>query len=246
MAVQTALKEYGLNDKEIEVYVNLLKSGESSLQEISKRCNCPRTTVYNNLNYLISKGLVSKTDKDHIACYTATDPEKMIDILDRKKILLEQTLPELESLKNTLDKKSRIEVYEGPAGIFAMYMEIFKEKEMKYWFGNYENLKPAMEHLMPLAREIRLKKKISAKIIIENNDDAIFHTPKYKSITEMRQTPNLKNFPAMIFIYSNLKKAAIFVNKKEMIGFIVENEQVAQAMKLIFDLYWNQAKPFKL
>jgi len=246
MSIQIALKEYGLNDKEIDVYVNLIKSGESSLQEISKRCNCPRTTVYNNLNYLISKGLVSKADKDKIAFYTATDPEKMIDILDRKKILLEQTLPELTSLKNTLDKKSRIEVYEGPKGIFAMYMEIFKDKEMKYWFGNFENLKPAMEHLMPLAREIRLKKKIPAKIVIENNDDPIFHTKKYKSLTEMKQNSSLLNFPAMIFIYGNLKKTAIFVNKKEMLGFIVENEQVTQAMKVIFDLYWNQSKPFKL
>ena len=246
MAVEIALREYGLSDKEIEVYVNLLKVGESSLQEITKKCKCPRTTVYNTLNYLISKGLVSKVDKKHIAYYASTDPIKMKEILERKKLLLEQALPELEALSGTLPKKSKIEVYEGASGIFALYMDVFKENEIKYWFGNFEYLKPAMQHLMPLAREIRVNKRIPAKIILEPSDDPVFHTKKYKSITEMRQTSLLKEFPGMVFIYGNGKKTAFFVSPKEMLGFIVENEQVASCMKMIFDLYWKLAKPVKL
>lgn len=246
MVFETALREYGLNDKEIEVYVNLLKIGEATLQEISKKCRFPRTTVYNTLNYLIVKGLVSKVDKQHIAYYTATDPAKMKEILERKKLLLEQALPELTALSGTVPKKTKIEVYEGPAGIFALYMDVFKEHETKYWFGNFENLKPAMQHLMPLAREIRINKKIPAKIIIEPNDDPVFHIKKYKSVTEMRQTSLLKEFPGMVFIYGNEKKVAFFVSPKEMVGFIIDNEQFAKSMKMMFDLYWKMAKSFKL
>lgn len=246
MIIETALKEYGLTEKEIQVYLALLKIGESTLQEISKHCNCPRTTVYNTLNYLIAKSLVSKTDKDKIALYLATDPSKMQDILERKKILLEEALPQLKAFTNTIPKKTKVEVYEGPSGIFALYMDVFKEKEQKYWFGNYEKLKPAMQHLMPLAREIRMKKKIPAKIVIEQAEEEVFHTSKYKSITEMRQTPLLKDFPGMIFIYGKMKKVAFFVSTESPVGLIIDNEQVALAMKIIFDLYWHQAKPFKL
>ncbi len=127
--IDSALKEYGLSDKEIEVYVNLLKIGEASLQEISKRCNSPRTTVYNTLNYLISKGLASKVDKNHVAYYSATDPLKMKEILERKKRILEQAIPELHALSGTLPKQAKVEVFEGQAGIFALYMDIFKEKQ---------------------------------------------------------------------------------------------------------------------
>jgi len=195
---------------------------------------------------LITKSLVSKTDKDKIAFYIATDPSKMKEIIERKKILLEEAMPELESLINTTSKKTKVEVYEGPKGIFALYMDVFKDKEMKYWFGNYENLKPAMQHLMPLAREIRMKKKIHAKIVIEPAEEPVFHTKNYKSITEMRQTPSLKEFPGMVFIYGKGKKVAFFVTKKDPVGLIIDNEQVALAMKMMFDIYWKQAKPFKL
>ena len=246
MTIEIALQEYGLTNKEIDVYVNLLRVGESSLQEISKKCKCPRTTVYNTLNYLISKGLVSKVDKEHIAYYAATDPNKMKEILERKKLLLEQALPELEAISGTLPKKTKVEVYEGAAGIFALYMEIFKEYEMKYWFGNFEKLKETLQHLLPLAREIRLNKKIPIKVILEPSDDPIFHTKRYKSITEMRQTPLLKDFDGMVFIYGNGKKAAFFVSEKDTVGISIDNAQFAKSIKMIFELYWKLAKPFKL
>lgn len=247
MTIETALHEYGLTPKESEVYVTLLKLGESSLQEISRKSSIPRTTVYNTLNYLISKGLVSKVDKEHIAYYSATDPTKMKEILERKKILLEQALPELQSLSGTLPKKTKIEVYESASGIFALYMEIFKEEDgLQYWFGNFEKLKGTLQHLLPLAREMRLKKKIPIQLVIEPNDDPIFHTPRYRAITEMRQTSLLKEFDGYVFIYAGRKKTAIFVSEKDLVGISINNEQFARSMKLIFDMYWKLAKPFKL
>ena len=246
MQVETALSEYGLSETEIDVYVNLLKVGESSLQEISKRCKAPRTTTYNTLNYLITKGLVSKVEKEKIAFYVATDPHKMKDVLERKKLLIEQALPELELMSGTLPKKTRMEVYEGPSGIFALFMDVFKDEEHKQWFGNYKKLKQAMSHLMPLARKIRMDKKIPADVLIEPTDEEVFHTKEYRSITTMRQTPLLQEFPGMAFIYGNGKKIAFFVSEPEMVGFIIENEGFAKSIKLIFDLYWKMAKPFKL
>src|SRR3989344_989986 len=56
---EIALKEYGLNDKEIKVYMALLPLGNINLQEIAKRVDMPRTTIYNTLNYLSNKGLIS-------------------------------------------------------------------------------------------------------------------------------------------------------------------------------------------
>ena len=170
----------------------------------------------------------------------------MKDVLERKKLLLEQALPELQAISGTLPKKTKVEVYEGSAGLFALYMEVFKEDELKYWFGNFEKLKTTLQHLMPTAREIRMKKRIPAKIVIEPNDDPIFHTSKYKSITEMKQTPLLKEFDGMIFIYGNGKKVAFFVSEKDTVGIAVDNEQFAKSMMLIFNLYWKLAKPFKL
>ena len=60
MDVRTPLKEYGLSEKEIDIYLELLPLGTVSLHEIERRVKYPRTTVYNTVNYLLKKVLFQR------------------------------------------------------------------------------------------------------------------------------------------------------------------------------------------
>src|SRR3990167_6568529 len=84
MNKEQALREFGLTDKEIRVYVEMLPLGSVNLQEIAKRINLPRTTIYNTLNYLHQKGLVSKIIKKGITYFDATEPDKLIEDINQK------------------------------------------------------------------------------------------------------------------------------------------------------------------
>jgi sugar-specific transcriptional regulator TrmB len=100
---------------------------------------------------------------------------------------------------------------------------------------------------MPNARQVRIDRRIPAKIVIEDTaDEDIFHSKEYMSITQMRRTKLLRDFPGFVFIYDGGKKMALFTNQKEVVGVIIKNEQIASMMKMMFDVYWNVAKPFKL
>ena len=100
--VGLALTEYGLSDKEIRVYVALLPLGSVSLQEIAKRLSLPRTTVYNTLSYLSTKGLVSKITKKGITHFEAIDPKTLIDKLNENACPIRS--PQLEELKSDQGK----------------------------------------------------------------------------------------------------------------------------------------------
>ena len=226
MEVELALKEYGLSEKEIKVYLTLLPLGSVNLQEVSKRLEFPRTTVYNTLHYLAQKGLVSKIVKRKIMFL---------------KKLLELALPELEGLKSIMKETSNIEIYEGNRGLFTILSDVFKVKQKVYYFGSYSLSREILKHQPEHFRTIRIEKKIPAKIVIDPYEEETFHKPEYKKITEMRFFKELKNFPCMIFIYG--KKVALYTLKGELIGIIIENKQVADAMKMIFDVYWEMAKP---
>ena len=91
---------------------------------------------------------------------------------------------------------------------------------------------------------IAVDKNIPAKVVIDPTDEPLFHTPKYKKLTELRFLPSLEDFPAMIFIYGN--KVAMFTVRGDLIGVIIENKQFSEAMKIVFDMYWSQAKSAKL
>jgi HTH-type transcriptional regulator, sugar sensing transcriptional regulator len=244
MDLTVPLKEYGLTDKEIGVYLELLPLGTINLQEIVKRLEYPRTTIYNTLNYLVSKGLVSKIVKKGVTCFTATEPDKLLDKLDEKKRLIEGILPKLKELQEDQKQSSSVQIYEGFKGVYTIISDVFKIKQQTHYFGGYKKSLDILKHLPDQARMMRLDNNIPAKIVIDPADEQLFHTSKYKKLTELRFLSSLENFPAMIFIYGI--KVAMFTVRGDLIGIIIENKEFSEAMKLIFNMYWSQAKPAKL
>ncbi|PIN89640.1 hypothetical protein COU57_05770 [Candidatus Pacearchaeota archaeon CG10_big_fil_rev_8_21_14_0_10_32_14] len=240
MNKELALKEYGLSDKEIKVYLELLPLGSINLQEIAKRIDLPRTTIYNTLNYLQHKGLVSKIIIKGVTYFDATEPEKLIEDISQKKELLLKSLPELKSLKSIIKKNSKAEIYEGTRGLSTILSDIFKIKQEVCYFGSYSLSVEILKHQPDHFRLIRLERKIPAKIVIDPFNEPSFKTKEYKKITKMKFLPSLKDFPCMIFIYGD--KVAIYTLKNDLVGIIIENSEVASAMKIIFEMYWRMAK----
>ena len=75
------LKEYGLSDNEIKVYLASLSLGTSKVNEISKKADLLRTTTYEVLKTLVEKGLVSYVIKSGVRYFEAAYPNKLINIL---------------------------------------------------------------------------------------------------------------------------------------------------------------------
>ncbi len=241
---ELALKEYGLSNKEIEVYTALLPLGSINLQEIAKRINLPRTTIYNTLNYLASKGLVSKIIRGHVTFFEATEPKKLINDIEEKKKLIISALPELEGLKKQIKESSSVEIYEGFKGISTILSEVFRKKQQTYYFGSYSKSLDILKHLPEHSANLRISNKIPAKIIIETFDEPRFHEKGYQRITELRFLDSIKDFPCMIFIYG--EKVALYTLEGDLVGIIIKNKEVSQAFRIVFDMYWSIAKPAKL
>jgi len=244
MNIRFVLKEYGLSEKEAEIYVALLPLGSINLQEIAKRVDNPRTTIYNTLNYLISKGLVSFIVKENVRYYEASDPEVIRDKIQEKKRLLESILPELRALKLDTKKSSSVEIFQGSKGLYTVLSDIFEKKQQTYYFGSYSLSKEILKHQPEHFRSIRLERKIPAKVVIDSFDEPTFHKKEYKNITEMRFHSSLKDFPCMVFIYG--EKVALYTLKKDLVGVIISNGEVAKAMRFVFDLYWSTGKKVSL
>jgi sugar-specific transcriptional regulator TrmB len=244
MEIEQALKEYGLTEKEIKVYLELLPLGSINLQEIAKRIDFPRTTIYNTLNYLHQKGLVSKIMKKSVTYFEAVEPKKLIDKIEERKKLLEAALPKLELLKSAIKTSSHAELYGGNRGIFTILSDVFKIQQEVCYFGSYSLSLEVLKHQPEHVATMRIENKIPARIVIDKYDEERFHTEKYKNLTKMRFLESLKDFPCMIFIYGD--KVAIYTLKTDLVGVIIKNKEVAQAMQMIFETYWDISKPARL
>ena len=65
------LKEYGLNDKEIKIYIYLVGNNQLTAYRIAKETKIHRSTCYDILEKLIQKSFVSKTEEKTKAFYSA-------------------------------------------------------------------------------------------------------------------------------------------------------------------------------
>ena len=66
MNLRETLKEFDMSDKEIELYLHLLEIGSATSGELMKDLNFYSKTVYEILDRLIDKGLVSYSIQSNI------------------------------------------------------------------------------------------------------------------------------------------------------------------------------------
>ena len=82
---KTILKQIGLTDHEITIYLTALELGESLASKISEKIRMNRTHVYDILEGLISKGLVSYVIKSNKRYFSATDPHRLVELVKEKE-----------------------------------------------------------------------------------------------------------------------------------------------------------------
>ena len=108
MAIQTTLKKIGLNDKEIKVYLALLKNGPTKPSALASSTKLNRATLYNIAQGLISKGIIASdlSGKSLIfAPLPASELDKMLAATKRelkeKENLIKEAINELNLITSS-------------------------------------------------------------------------------------------------------------------------------------------------
>ena len=144
------LTQFNLSPTSAKVYLALLELGKSSADKIAKKIGNYKANVYDALERLMEKGLVTAISEGNKKLYLPTNPEKLLQVIQEAKqekikeygILeesIQKIIPELLAKYTSKKEKDIFEIYKGKQGYRAMLTEIVKEKP-KYWkgFGNLQ------------------------------------------------------------------------------------------------------------
>ena len=71
------LEQIGLSKNEIKVYFALLELDQSSATPIIKKSNIPYSKLYQTLDKLLGKGLVSFVIKNNVKYFQANTPDNL-------------------------------------------------------------------------------------------------------------------------------------------------------------------------
>src|SRR3989344_2721593 len=95
--VRKHLKTLDLTEEEINVYINSLETGASTVLEFAQNTGIPRTTVYLLVDSLIEKGLMNLQIEGKKKRYLPASPQELILLAQRKQEQYKQTAKALES-----------------------------------------------------------------------------------------------------------------------------------------------------
>ena len=246
------LEQIGFTKGEIKVYLALLELGETTTGAIIKKSKITGSKVYEILDRLIKKGLVGYVIREKTKYFQASPPKRILDYVNKKetelknkKLEIEKIIPKLEQKQKVKEKIQSSYIYEGLEGIktvFNLILELLKPGEEYYVFTLGEDLKQKRVILfLKNYHQKRIKKKIKAKIIANEQDKPIFEKELSKlKYLEVRYYRN--PVPLGIFIFKDY--VATFTFKEKPTAFVIKSQQIANSYKEFFNSLWKHSKTF--
>lgn len=235
------LRNIGLTDSEIEVYIDLLKHGESLASEIANRIKISRTYIYDAIQKLINKGFISYVIKNNRKYFKSLEAEKILEYLDDKKEELEKQkqdaeklISELKEFQKPREEKPIVEIFEGKEGLKTVLNDIVKTGKNAVGWGHTTKVK---KYLPDWFLEKYLKegdeKGIKVKQLYTKGEKVLM-----SKRTEFKELPKEFSSPVTFGCYGD--KIIIFFWSETPIVIRVINKEIANSFNNHFEFLWNK------
>lgn len=237
----TLLKQIGLSEQEIHVYLALLKKGRCTVKQIAEVVKYHRTNIYDTLEKLIDKGFVSYIVEGKTTYYRSTNPEFLRNYMEDKLKQVDELIPELSALTTSPKETTRIEVIRGKNAVRFVLKDVLKtvhKNDEVCIFGVDEKKFIGVVDEFTIRRHMLLlrEKKISERLLAREGETVFLSGPqsRYRVIPEKFFNPN------PIYVYGNKAVIIIWGNPDHVL--FIENKALADSYRKQFNLLWKIAK----
>lgn len=251
--LQKLLQNIGLSDKEVLVYLQLIETGTGSAFDLSKQTDMPSSTIYVMLRNLEQKGLVTRGINKKTAKFYALEPENLYKYLNSKQTQiinqrqeLDRNFSQLTALFQSRQDKPIFKLYTGQDGLQALEQDANQidgvVAPILYAFTPLDIMNDL--NLTSSTADYRLQRKQHLKVIYTHKDGIQNFTDR-QLLREARFLPR-QQFPfnSGIVIAPN-HSVRMYSYKNGFIGVWIENLDMANSLKTIFDLCWKNAQKEK-
>jgi predicted transcriptional regulator len=241
--IQKFLREVGLHQKEIDIYLVLLSVDSASANDISKKTTIKRTSVYPIVEGLIKKGLVSEVVVGKKNEYQAEQPERLQTYIENERNrlneqaqLLKEVVPRLKSISRDSGERSIVKYYDGREGILNSIKEYLENTDQG---GDMYLVYPKdlvdgtfTEDEMKKAKGYRINKKIKAHSLYTYSKGEI-----PSDITSDRvRISNEKDFPILCDLGVYEDRVRIHTLGKKLSAIYIKNADFAETLKTLIKL----------
>ncbi len=249
------LRDIGLTDTEVELYLNLLSRRPVGVSELVKDTGIQRTTIYHALETLMQKGFVAKRGSAARLLFSATDPSYLEKYMAQKIALLKDQSDAITSLIPLLQKqgdyesgKAIVSHFEGIEGIKMVVEEALWCKSRRWdiiaprknFFSEFDD---AYAHYFI---QTRMKNNIVARSLWEKD----LSSRVLSAEEARRRNPKLLpaamhgKFKSVVILFDD--KVAMISSYKEKNAVLIQSKEFFDTMTALFEGLWISAEQYPL
>jgi sugar-specific transcriptional regulator TrmB len=234
------LESIGLHKNEILIYLDLIKIGSSSAHDIATRTKIHRPNVYDTLEKLTKKGIVTQSIENNKKVFYPISPKSLMSYLKQKEYDLQTIIPEIEKIHSKPKDERRITMSEGIRAIRNILDSFLEMEQPIYVYGIPKSANEELGGFIEDFHQRRIEKKIPMKHVYNKNAYKRIKELNNLEFTEARYLPSLYDTTITTNICGN--KVVLFFWENPIYAIIIENQSVANAYKKYFDIIWEEAK----
>ena len=241
------LKEIGLSLNEAKVYEALIKLGESSVQILSDKSKVHRRNVYDALNKLIDRGLVSEVIEKSEKKFKAINPTRLLDLIKEKEEKINKILPSLEKDFVENEEKEEAYLYRGIEGFKNYLKAILETKETVYFIGAKAFwLDERLQYFLPNFEKQR--KKLGIKFMHLFDHEIKKEKPEILKIVgkpykflpkEYSSTTAVDIFGPYVVTFVGVDAGKL---QEEPLIFVMKSRKLAEGYRKFFQFMWDNSK----
>lgn len=237
------LTQLGFTKNLSRIYLTLLRLGKCRAGVVLRETGLQRSVVYNGLEELATRGLVSKIVERGVALFSPNDPESLVEEIENKKRIAAKASEELRKYQGASNREAV--VFEG-ADIIERVAEKSLETENGktiYFLGPSKfGIQANMERFWKKFHTQRIAKGIQCKILYDKDTPAeVLATRNATELCQAKYMPFGVDLPFWLVIFEN-HVAMVVPGDEPPLAFVIKSEKTAQGFEKYFEYLWQAAK----
>ena len=248
--IKELLKLFGLTDTETMVFSELNYLGVSSIGNLIKRTYLHRGTVYNTLQRLKERGLISINIKGNMLYY-CPNPNGFLSLIEEERVNLEKKKEIVERIKECatysrcLNKDNDLKVYllEGKSAFKGFFLDLVnnarKNDEAYLYLGNGGDMRDKLGGDY-YVRSQKIKTLLESKCKVILNINKKTHPFSKEVRGTLKWLPEEYDFSTVDTWVYNGKVVIVDWKSNPLNTVVIENKNVANNYKMLWKNLWNQ------
>ena len=240
-----SLRELDLSDRQINIYLALLRLGPASIRDIASESGINRGSTYETLKQLVTRGVVSYFPKGKRRVFQAEDPERLLSLGESKQQALSVAMGQLRKeiipalkLSQTEFSPGNVRFYEGDDGVELVLRDILdstgKNPDQGYAVISTKTIREQLYRPFPNFTKQRVARGIKVRVIAvgEGGDDAELAQRKWLPADGTTDASYIAIYPPKVAMIT-------LANKNYPVVIIIDSSAIASTQQLLFDTLWK-------